>query len=291
MHWQLKQVKEEPESIIKEYGADPHIFASLLKLADRACAELRERINNTVADLRAQAGAVSSASPISRQPSVQRSPTKSALRVTQSATPSQGTKRKVAFSRSSVSNEAESADGEEEIYVPESPSKRQKVSSSPYKTPKTLTPQEVYTYPMPLPPPELVASTSKVTLEDVDMGARAHLAEPSQPIAGPSTPRRTAQSRVRTHSATPTHTYRVRTPQLRPEAHHFPSFDNEEEEYDDDLNVPVRTRFRPVLLPYAQWEKRAPLVEREAAVAQKKMDALMKRWGHPFEWIRSGAGR
>ncbi|THH14536.1 hypothetical protein EW146_g5806 [Bondarzewia mesenterica] len=282
----LKQVKPQPEPFLDEYGVDIKTFTLLSKLADKACSALRARIEGTIAELRARGTTTSPSKPstpgIKRHPSTQNSPTKSALRDTQSATPSQGTKRKVAFSDPSISGNSD--DEDDEVYVPESPSKRQKLSS-PYKTPKTLTAQEIYKYPMPPPPPELVMSSSKPALEDVEMGGPESGPEFLQHVAGPSTSRSISQS----NADGPTYMYRTRASN-RTEEIDFPSFDDEEQVQDDD-NLPFHRRFRPVLLSYAQWEKRAPRLEEESAIAQKKMQDMVRKWGHPFEWMRSEVGR
>ncbi|THH15434.1 hypothetical protein EW146_g5036 [Bondarzewia mesenterica] len=259
----LKQVKPQPEPFLDEYGVDIKTFTLLSKLADKACSALRARIEDTIAELRARGTTTSPSKPstpgIKRHPSTQKSPTKSALRDTQSATPSQGTKRKVAFSDPSISGNSD--DEDDEVYVPESPSKRQKLSS-PYKTPKTLTAQEIYKYPMPPPPPELVVSSSKPALEDVEMGGPESGPEFLQHVAGPSTSRSISQS----NADGPTYMYRTRASN-RTEEIDFPSFDDEE-----------------------QWEKRAPRLEEESAIAQKKMQDMVQKWGHPFEWMRSLTG-
>ncbi|KAI0059608.1 hypothetical protein BV25DRAFT_1828870 [Artomyces pyxidatus] len=270
----LKQVKWE--KLVKQHEVQSKHLSLVVELVEKTCTSIRERIEATVDELK-RGNAAKATPKQGASTSRSQSPTKSALRSTpaQNGTPS--VKRKVAFSDHTSSDAAD--EDEDDIYVPESPSKRQK-TSTPYKTPRTPAREEVYTYDMPVPPPELVASSSKVrldhsvsdTVSDVEM---ADVSLPSastpHPIPGPSTPHRSPAKSA------------YRTPDTRRRA----SSQAEDVEDEDEEALPVVRRFRPVLLDRMQWAQRAPRLERQRAVAEKSKRALVERWGHPFEWLRS----
>ncbi len=118
----------------------------------------------------------------------------------------------------------------------------------------------------------------------------------SEPIAGPSTPRR------RSARATPTHAYRT-PPSARIQMLSLLSGDEEDEGVDeaaaaaeaeeggddDDDALPLSRRFRPVFLDRAQWAQRAPRVARDRAAAERRTKELIGRWGHPFAFLRHDA--
>ena len=118
----------------------------------------------------------------------------------------------------------------------------------------------------------------------------------SEPVAGPSTPRRPNKT-----TAAPTHAYRT-PPTARIQA--LALFSDEEDaegEVEDDMAVmdaqdevdededdalPLSRRFRPVFLDRVQWVQRAPRLARERAAAEKRTRELVERWGHPLEALR-----
>ncbi|KAA1474657.1 hypothetical protein DENSPDRAFT_841291 [Dentipellis sp. KUC8613] len=194
---------------------------------------------------------------------------------------------------------------------PESPAKRPNPSESSAKTQKPSdTPRlpmfnHAYTYPMPLPPREIVASSSRVTLDGAKAKPAVHVAgrvprAPSPPmhsllddglsssrtpvsVAGPSTPRRAQKHDV---SA-----YVHRTPQSSrrtPASAALLSDDDDmsDEDEDEEDTYPTMRRFRPVLVDCKQWGQRAPKLEKQHAVAERSKRAMTAKWGHPFDWMK-----
>ncbi|KAI9465001.1 hypothetical protein BJY52DRAFT_1393074 [Lactarius psammicola] len=256
-------------SLVDKYGVSPKNFPRLVKMLEAEC-EMRKK---------KAGGDALSKTPTTTTPSQSRSasPTKSALR-TAGLTPSLtgSVKRKVAFSLSDIS-------ASEDDVPPETPSKR------PRTTPRTRT--------MPVRKAES-ASSSEETAEDVEMPDATPLRlVASEPVAGPSTPRRARPKAA----ATPTHAYRT-PPSARMQALAiFSDDDDGDGEAEDDMAVvdaelgqvddalPLSRRFRPVFLDRAQWAQRAPRLARERAAAEKRTRELIERWGHPLEALRVAA--
>jgi hypothetical protein len=61
--------------------------------------------------------------------------------------------------------------------------------------------------------------------------------------------------------------------------------DDDAEVDDGDDVLPPSRRFRPVFLDRAQWVQRAPRLDRDRAMAERRMQELIARWGHPFEHL------
>ncbi len=243
-------------------------------MLDTECVGLKESIKGTIKEMRkkkAGGGDAPSKTPTTTTPSQSRpaSPTKSALR-TASLTPSltSSVKRKVAFSLSDIS-----APSEDDV-PPETPSKR------PRTTPRTRT--------IPVRKAESALSSEDVEMPD---------APASEPVAGPSTPRRPKAT------ATPTHAYRT-PPSARMQALAiFSDDDGGDSEAEEEMAIvdaraevgqvddalPLSRRFRPVFLDRAQWAQRAPRLARERAAAEKRTRELVERWGHPLEAFRLAA--
>ncbi|TFY72626.1 hypothetical protein EVG20_g388 [Dentipellis fragilis] len=183
----------------------------------------------------------------------------------------------------------------------ESPAKRQKPSD----TPRLPMSNHTYTYPMPLPPREIVASSSKVTLDGTKSKPAALMAgrvlRASSPpmhsllddglssshspasILGPSTPRRAQKYDVSAHVH--------RTPQSSrrtPASAALLSDDDDmsDDEEDEEDTYPTMRRFRPVLVDCKQWGQRAPKLEKQHAVAERSKRAMAAKWGHPFDWMK-----
>jgi hypothetical protein len=55
---------------------------------------------------------------------------------------------------------------------------------------------------------------------------------------------------------------------------------------DDDDALPPSRRFRPVFLDRVQWAQRAPRLDHERAVAERRTRELVGHWGYPFELLR-----
>jgi hypothetical protein len=267
--------------LIEKHGVSLKIFSSLVKLLEKECALLKGSIKDTIKEMRKKktSGDTTSNTPTTATttPSHSRSasPTKSALR-TASLTPSLtgSVKRKVAFSLSDISASSDD-DG---AFPPETPSKRQRT------TPRTM------------PVRRGRSASSEESAEDVEMrdAPRARLVA-SEPVAGPSTPRR-----PKTTAAPPTHAYRT-PPSVRMQALAIFSDDEDGEgEVEDDMAVvdehaevdevddslPLSRRFRPVFLDRVQWAQRAPRLARDRAAAEKRTRELVERWGHPLEALR-----
>ena len=107
----------------------------------------------------------------------------------------------------------------------------------------------------------------------------------SEPVAGPSTPRRRPTNKT---TATPTHAYRT-PPTARIQALALFSDDEDaegeveveddmavvdaqdevDEDEDEDDALPLSRRFRPVFFDRVQWAQRAPRLARERAAARE----------------------
>jgi hypothetical protein len=282
---QLSHITHSP--LIEKHGVSLKISSSLVKMLEKECAVLKESIKGTIKEMRKKKASgdtplkTPSKTSTTTTPSHSRcaSPTKSALR-TASLTPSltSSVKRKVAFSLSDVSASSDD-DG---AFPPETPSKRQRT------TPRTM------------PVRRGRSASSEESSEDVEMpdAPRARLVA-SEPVAGPSTPRR-----PKTTAAPPTHAYRT-PPSARMQALAIFSDDDGDGdgEVEDDMAVvdaheevdevddalPLSRRFRPVFLDRVQWAQRAPRLVRDRAAAEKRTRELVGRWGHPFEALQLAA--
>ncbi|KAI9443437.1 hypothetical protein H4582DRAFT_1924658 [Lactarius indigo] len=256
--------------LVDKYGVTLKVFSRLVKMLEEECVDMKESIKGAIKELQKKTGGDGQSktpTTATTTPSQSRSasPTKSALRSASSLASSLtgSVKRKVAFSLSDIS-------ASEDDVPPETPSKR------PRTTPRTRT-----------LPVRRAASTS--SSEDVEMSdAPPPQLVASEPVAGPSTPRRPKAT------ATPMHAYRT-PPSARMQALAIFS-DEEDGEVEDEMAVvdalaeagqaddalPLSRRFRPVFLDRAQWAQRAPRLARERAAAEKRTRELMKHWGHPL---------
>ncbi|KAI9447254.1 hypothetical protein F5148DRAFT_1292335 [Russula earlei] len=285
----LSTVQHVP--LVDKYGVSLKVFSRLVKAMEDECSDLKESICATVREMRqkkARAEPPRTASlktPSStRSRSQSASPTKSALR-NASARPSlaDSAKRKVAFSLSDAS-------ASEDDFAPETPSKR------PRRTFATRTHASASPAPRVMPVGKAADNaewaSSPEEAEDVEMmsdGPAPPRLVASEPVAGPSTPRR---PRV---ASTPTHAYRT-PPSARTQTLSLLSDEEDVDEQaasagddaeaseDDDTRPPSR-RFRPVFLDRAQWVQRAPSLARDRAAAERWTQELVKRWGHPFELL------
>ncbi|KAH9168723.1 hypothetical protein EDB89DRAFT_2231672 [Lactarius sanguifluus] len=148
--------------LVDKYGLTLKVFSRLVKMLEEECVDVKESIKGTIRELTKKTGGdapsktptTATTTPSHSRPA---SPTKSALRTASSLTSSLtgSVKRKVAFSLSDIS-------ASEDDVPPETPSKR------PRTTPRTAHAAQDIEMPD-APPPRLVAS---------------------EPVAGPSTPRR-----------------------------------------------------------------------------------------------------
>ncbi|KAH9002826.1 hypothetical protein EDB86DRAFT_3073958 [Lactarius hatsudake] len=264
--------------LVDKYGLTLKVFSRLVKMLEEECVDVKESIKGTIRELTKKTGGdAPSKTPTTATttPSQSRSasPTKSALRTAGSLTSSLtgSVKRKVAFSLSDIS-------ASEDDVPPETPSKR------PRTTPRTRT----------LPVRKAAStSSSEDASEDIEMpDAPPPRLVASEPVAGPSTPRRPKAA------ATPTHAYRT-PPSARMQALAIFS-DDEDGEAEEEMAVvdahadvgqvddalPLSRRFRPVFLDRVQWAQRAPRLARERAAAEKRTRELMERWGHPLEALQ-----
>lgn len=265
--------------LVEKHGVSLKIFNRLVKMLEEECVGLKDSIKGTIKEMRKKkaTGDTPSLTPTTTTPSHSRSasPTKSALR-TASLTPSlaSSVKRKVAFSLSDISA-SEDDDG---AFPPETPSKRQRT------TPRT----------MPVRRASSASSEEDVAMPDARQ-LRPRLVA-SEPVAGPSTPRRPKAT------APPTHAYRT-PPSARMQALAIFSDDDDGGGVEDEMDVvdahaevdevadalPLSRRFRPVFLDRAQWAQRAPRLARERAAAEKRTRELLECWGQPFEAIQLAA--
>ncbi|KAH9080280.1 hypothetical protein EDB83DRAFT_2338334 [Lactarius deliciosus] len=263
--------------LVDKYVLTLKVFSRLVKMLEEECVDVKESIKGTIRELTKKTGGdASSKTPTTATttPSQSRpaSPTKSALRTAGSLTSSLtgSVKRKVAFSLSDIS-------ASEDDVPPETPSKRQRT------TPRTRT----------LPVRKAASTSSEDASEDIEMpDVPPPRLVASEPVAGPSTPRRSKAA------ATPTHAYRT-PPSARMQALAIFS-DNEDGEAEEEMAVvdahadagqvddalPLSRRFRPVFLDRVQWAQRAPRLVRERAAAEKRTRELMERWGHPLEALQ-----
>ncbi|KAI0043728.1 hypothetical protein FA95DRAFT_1562990 [Auriscalpium vulgare] len=285
--------KISAEPLSKKYNVSFKTLSQLVQFMDERLHVAKERLLGAVNELRRAKGAPKPApAPTASRPA---SPTKSALRASGTPSVAGGTKRKVAFSA------ATSDDEEDEGFVPDTPSKRPRMSSSPvkYKTPRTLTREQVFPLDMktPIPPPVLqgVASSSKLVQDysasevdessdamDVDVESEPASEPEAAPVAGPSTPRRARAQPIVAAEYTP----RPRRKEA-PKMHEVILEDDEDEDEEEEEDaLPASRRFRPVLLDRAQWAQRAPRLMRQRAAAERSKRALVERWGHPFEALR-----
>ncbi|TFY76878.1 hypothetical protein EWM64_g7135 [Hericium alpestre] len=332
----LKLKNLDYEAMLEDRDVSPKTQVALNEALDISCSALRERINATVAELRAAKNKAAGATPGSasvspRKPSAAApvSPTKSALRSRGTATPTKGNKRKVSFfaGGSNSFQTPVQEEEEEDIYVPDSPSKKQKFST-PLKNARTPTLRNVFSFPMPSPPPDAVASSSRVTLDpphpppaDTDVQMAEPESPPSQPrpltirlppspqrsttqvqafepehrpslhsaspVAVPFTPRRSARTQAQAQPQTPTQPQTERAQEERLSPSMSIEIDEDDEE---DTSYPSVRRFRPIMLDCRQWAQRAPRLTKQRAVAERTMKAMVDKWGHPFEWVRVQAG-
>ncbi|KAH9999648.1 hypothetical protein BJV74DRAFT_165381 [Russula compacta] len=286
--------------LVDKHGVSLKMFTRLVKMMDDECADLKESIRATVREMRKKKAAASrtpkstgTGSGMSTPPSRSRSasPTKSALRsvnLTSSLT-SSGAKRKVAFSLSDMSA---SEDGGDE--PPETPSKRART------TPRTK--PRVVPMPMRRAAESVSSSLSEEATaaaaegdddDDDEMSDAAPAHAPrlvaSQPVAGPSTPRR---RRLLPATSTPTHAYRT-PPSARIQMLSLSDDEDDAVEADaaagddaeadgEDDTLPPSRRFRPVFLDRAQWVQRAPRLARDRAAAERQTREWVERWGHPL---------
>ncbi|KAH8989113.1 hypothetical protein EDB92DRAFT_906280 [Lactarius akahatsu] len=260
--------------LVDKYGVTLRVFSRLVKMLEEECVDVKESIKGTIRELTKKTGGdAPSKTPATPSQSRPASPTKSALRTASSLTSSLtgSVKRKVAFSLSDIS-------ASEDDVPPETPSKR------PRTTPRTRT----------LPVRKTAStSSSEEASEDIEMSdAPPPPLVASEPVAGPSTPRRPKAT------ATPTHAYRT-PPSARMQALAIFS-DDEDGEAEEEMAVvdahadvgqvddalPLSRRFRPVFLDRVQWAQRAPRLARERVAAEKRTRELMERWGHPLEALQ-----
>ncbi|KAH8104531.1 hypothetical protein BXZ70DRAFT_1075516 [Cristinia sonorae] len=234
----------------------------------------------------------------SRLPPPSRSPSKSALKApsveaSPSKTPTH--KRKVVFS--TVAEDGSEFDGPDL----ETPSrKKRKLTGSPVKL--NLFPTSA-AKPLPAlnlkPGSRSTPSSSRVKLDDIPESAAEASAEsnaelddvevdmPIIPIPTttptPSTPRRPRKSAANTNPPhTPSEYYG--TPSRSVKKHQPMSRATEQEE---EVVMPRRTR--PVLAAYKQWIALDPRLERELRLAEVAKTSLVEKFGHPFEHLRSAA--
>ncbi|KAI0263982.1 hypothetical protein BC834DRAFT_884865 [Gloeopeniophorella convolvens] len=277
----IKIPKAKYSSVQKSYGASSKMFNLLLELLEEGCTDVKQSITDTIQELRKGKGGKPARDPsqAATTPSQSRpaSPTKSALR-NASLTPSvaSSSKRRVMFEPlppkvgGNASNDDDDDDG---IFVHETPSKR------PRTTPRASAARVL---------PVRKFNSASSGSEDTEM-PDAPLLVASEPVAGPSTPRRPKPA--------PTHAYRT-PPSQRIQALSLLSDDDggletpeaapEAEEVEDDTLPPSR-RFRPVFLDRVQWAQRAPRLAQDRAAAERLAKELMERWGHPFEALRVAA--
>jgi hypothetical protein len=307
-----------------KYGVSLKVFSRLVKTMEDECIEVKESICATVKEMRQakerekaeMAAAAAMSTPSRSQPqSRSASPTKSALRDTSKtpAVPSRSAKRKVAFSLSNAPASEDDDDGG--VSAPETPSKRPRTTP---RRPSTASAERTLPVRKGSSSESVSATSSEEDAEDVEMLEldASLLPQPSstptpsrlvasEPVAGPSTPRR----RSARAPATPTHAYRTppsaRTQMLSAlsadedevddvaeeeeegsEARPGTVTDDDAEVNDSDDALPPSRRFRPVFLDRAQWVQRAPRLARDRAVAERRMKELIARWGDPFEHLR-----
>ncbi|KAI0311354.1 hypothetical protein OF83DRAFT_1087762 [Amylostereum chailletii] len=295
------RVKSEP--LTAQYGVPMNLHSRLVETVQQACpgveADIKKAKSNQAGGRSSTRGTTTPANPPATTRRAQAiaalmSPTKSALRNSQSTTPSEPRlKRKLTFQTTSDA-EVDEDDG---VFAPDSPSKRQR-RSSPYKTPHTPLARDVYNHlEMPIPPAALIASSSKVALDsdsDVEMAPAARIE---------STPASATASRSLRRSA-----YRSapEVPVVDPLAVLSDDGDNAGEdgaveagvsaqedeeaedgqEEDEEEMLPLARRFRPVLIDRAQWAARAPTLTKQWSLAEKEKQMMLKTWAHPFEWMR-----
>ncbi|KAH9969875.1 hypothetical protein BC827DRAFT_43056 [Russula dissimulans] len=339
----LSTVQHVP--LVDKHGVSLKTFSRLVKMMEDECVDLKESISATIKEMRKKkakgdAGedpTSSKTTPMST-PAQSRSasPTKSALRnanLTPALTSS--AKRKVAFSLSDLSLSLSlpaSASASEDDLAPETPSKRPRTRTT-TTTPRRVLParkadkdksaESTSSEEAEAPSEDVEMSNAHAHAEaeadvDVDTPARTPTRTStrirtrtprrlvaSEPVAGPSTPRRPAPT-------TPTHAYRTPpSARIQPLSLLLLSGDGdddddededrdrdggggvdevedavregEEAEASEDGALPPSRRFRPVFLDRAQWTQRAPRLARDRAAAERRMKELMERWGPPVE--------